>query len=66
MKLTGLKLSDMPTSADCPQCGAPTRLFGIEPHPTLDRTDLHTYVCARCDCVQVKVVPLVTVALVRQ
>jgi hypothetical protein len=43
---------------DCARCGGKTRLFGIEPHPTVDRTDLRTYVCARCDGVQTEVVPL--------
>jgi len=32
------------------------RLFGIEPHPTIDRTDLLTYVCSRCDGVQTEIV----------
>lgn len=43
---------------NCHRCGAATRLFGIEPHPTVDRTDLRTYVCARCDGVQTEIVPL--------
>jgi hypothetical protein len=36
----------------CRDCGARMRLFGIEPHPTIDRTDLLTYVCSDCDAVQ--------------
>jgi hypothetical protein len=34
------------------------RLFGIEPHPTISRTDLHTYVCERCQAMQTEIVPL--------
>ncbi len=43
---------------DCDRCGAETRLFGIEAHPTIDRTELLTYVCARCEAMQTKIVPL--------
>jgi hypothetical protein len=39
------------------------RLFGIEPHPTADRTDLHTYVCAQCDAVQTEIKPLAALTL---
>jgi hypothetical protein len=42
----------------CPDCGAAMRLFGIEAHPTLARTDLRTYVCSCCDEVQTQSVPL--------
>ena len=42
----------------CPECGAPMRLFGIEAHPTVERTDLRTYVCSHCDEVQTEDVPL--------
>jgi hypothetical protein len=42
----------------CRDCGAPMRLFGIEAHPTVDRTDLRTYVCIFCDEVQTEDVPL--------
>jgi hypothetical protein len=42
---------------DCDRCGAGTRLFGIEDHPTIDRTELHTYVCGPCDAVQTEIVP---------
>src|SRR5262245_33496786 len=44
----------------CPQCrncGATMRLFGIEPHPTIDRMDLLTYVCSHCDGAQTEIVP---------
>jgi len=34
------------------------RLFGIETHPTVERTDLRTYVCTYCDEVQTGDVPL--------
>jgi hypothetical protein len=42
----------------CRECGAPMRLFGIETHPTVERTDLRTYVCTYCDEVQTEDVPL--------
>ncbi|HEY7662424.1 MAG TPA: hypothetical protein VH934_04785 [Xanthobacteraceae bacterium] len=28
------------------------RLFGIEPHPTIERATLRSYVCDRCDSVE--------------
>src|SRR5262249_11193223 len=40
----------------CRDCGATTRLFGIEPHPMIDRADLLTYVCSHCDGVQTEIV----------
>ena len=52
---------DHPTpvhSPACTQCGGPTRLTGIEPHPTRRRTDLRTYQCLGCDAVQAQVVPI--------
>jgi hypothetical protein len=42
----------------CRDCGARMRLFGIEAHPTVDRTELRTYVCSYCDEVQTEDVPL--------
>jgi hypothetical protein len=36
----------------CNQCGGPTRLIGIEPHPALARTDLRTFACVQCDALQ--------------
>jgi len=33
------------------------KLFGIEAHPTIDRTDLLTYVCSRCDGLETESVP---------
>jgi hypothetical protein len=33
------------------------RLYGIEPHPTIDWTDLLTYVCSHCDGVQTEIKP---------
>jgi hypothetical protein len=41
----------------CHHCGSPTRLFGLEPHPTVDRTDLRTYVCEACGEVQTEIIP---------
>jgi hypothetical protein len=48
-------LADTPA---CQICGSPTRLFGLEPHPNWNRTDLHTYVCDACEGSQVQIVPL--------
>jgi hypothetical protein len=42
----------------CSQCRGPTRLTGIEPHPTLPQTDLRTYQCLMCNGVQASVVPV--------
>ncbi len=42
----------------CTQCKGPTRLTGIEPHPTQAHTDLRTFQCLVCDAVQAKVVPV--------
>jgi len=41
----------------CRDCGATMRLFGIEPHPTIDGTDLLTFVCSHCDGVQTEIDP---------
>lgn len=43
---------------NCPQCGDRARLYGIEPHVRLPRTELHTYVCDICSATEVLVVPL--------
>ena len=52
---------DQPTPYNgptCRECSGPTRLTGIEPHPTRPRTDLRTYQCLACDAVQAQVVPI--------
>src|SRR5262245_34934829 len=41
----------------CRDCGATMRLFGIEPHPTIEETDLLTYVCDHCDGVHTEINP---------
>jgi hypothetical protein len=41
----------------CPDCGTTMRLFGIEAHPTIDRSDLLTYVCSHCDGLQTEIEP---------
>jgi hypothetical protein len=41
----------------CHNCGATMRLLGIEAHPTIDRTDLLTYVCSHCEGLQTETVP---------
>ena len=42
----------------CRGCGGTMRLFGIEPHPTVEQTDLRTYVCSTCDETETEIVPL--------
>lgn len=42
----------------CTQCGGPTRLVGVEPHPTKAHTDLRTYECMACQALKAHVVPL--------
>src|SRR5262249_7695583 len=44
----------------CSKCGATMKLFGIEAHPTIDRTDLLTYVCSHCDGLETETVPHAT------
>ena len=39
----------------CRDCGVRMRLFGVEPHPATDRTDLLTFVCSHCDRVQTEI-----------
>jgi hypothetical protein len=39
----------------CAQCRGPTRLTGIEPHPTQPHTDLRTFQCLVCSHVQAAV-----------
>ncbi len=36
----------------CKSCGVAMKLYGIELHPNLSRTDLWTFVCFGCDEVQ--------------
>jgi len=42
----------------CAKCGGPTRLVGIEPHPTQMHTDLRTFECTECQALKAHVVPL--------
>jgi hypothetical protein len=58
MGATEMKKRKILGCPDCDRCGAGTRLFGIEAHPTIDRTELRTYVCAQCDAMQTETVPL--------
>jgi hypothetical protein len=39
----------IPGKVKCDACDVAMNLFGIERHPIIDRTDLRTYVCPRCD-----------------
>jgi hypothetical protein len=58
MAQAGVKREDIGGPPDCNRCGAKSRLFGIEPHPDVDRSELRTYVCKQCDALQTEVVPL--------
>jgi hypothetical protein len=49
---------DLTRGPACEKCKGPTRLTGIEPHPTQPHTDLRTYQCLTCDAVQAKIVPV--------
>jgi hypothetical protein len=42
----------------CDACDVTKKLFGIEPHPTIDNADLRTYVCPRCDEAQTEAVAI--------
>jgi hypothetical protein len=53
-----LQAADILECPACNECGAPTRLVGIEPHPTLFRMDLRTYACTQCEEVQALAFPL--------
>ena len=37
----------------CRRCGEVMRLYGVESHPTVEGAALRTYVCERCDGVQI-------------
>ena len=50
--------SDLTHGPVCSQCRGPTRLTGIEPHPTQPETDLRTFQCLICGGVQAAVVPV--------
>ena len=41
----------------CPQCSDRMRLYGVEPHARLARTEVYTYVCDVCDQTEVVVMP---------
>jgi hypothetical protein len=45
--------SDRPV---CDACDVAMRLFGVEPHPAIEGSELRTYVCPRCDNMQTAVV----------
>jgi hypothetical protein len=48
---------ELPDVMTCDRCGAETRMIGIEPHPTVESADLHTYVCELCDAMKTKIEP---------
>ena len=58
MNLLASNNGDGLSAPTCRDCGVRMRLFGIEAHPTVERTDLRTYVCSCCDEVQTENVPL--------
>jgi hypothetical protein len=58
MPRTASKRCEAIACPNCERCGAEARLFGIETHPTVERTELRTYVCRQCDAIQTESVPL--------
>jgi hypothetical protein len=58
MLVAATKPTDHASAPPCHRCGAGTRLFGLEAHPTVERSELRTYVCPQCEGVQTEVVPL--------
>jgi len=61
-RMSTLQIDLTQRSADlgpaCVQCGGPTRLVGIEPHPTKPHTDLRTYECVACQALKAHVISL--------
>src|SRR5580704_6516582 len=55
-ELTAIEVESL-SNRKCQACDVTMRLFGIEAHPTIDRMDLRTYVCPRCDAVGTEIVP---------
>ena len=53
-----VNLIENPGGPNCSRCDGKTRLFGIEPHPTVEGAELRTYVCTQCDDVQAEVAAL--------
>lgn len=49
---------DPESGPGCAKCGAPTRLIGIEPHPTQVHTDLRSFQCLVCENVSAAVFPV--------
>jgi len=58
MRQSAVKLREVAARHRCDRCGAEMRLFGVEPHPTIDRSELCTFVCSPCDTIQTEAVPL--------
>lgn len=58
MTQTDIMQREVLAGPNCNRCGAKMRLFGIESHPTIERTDLHTFVCGQCDTVQTEIAAL--------
>lgn len=58
MKSIAAYATEKPVFPACERCGGVTRLIGIEPHSTIERTELRTFVCTQCEAVQVEVVAL--------
>ena len=58
MRAAAPRPPELEDGPNCDQCGAKTRLFGIEPHPNVEHAELRTYVCTHCDGVQTGIVLL--------
>ena len=57
MRVYQLDKDELPDAVTCDRCGAEARMIGIEPHPTVESADLHTYVCELCDAIKTKIEP---------
>jgi hypothetical protein len=54
MEQTQLILLNPLVPPACETCGMVTRLVGLEPHPTSQKTDVCTYQCNSCGAVQTR------------
>jgi hypothetical protein len=57
LNINATRSTSAPDGPFCAACGGRTRLVGIEAHPRIPRTDLHTYECTGCDSTLVVAAP---------
>ena len=48
LRMVQLSPSIMATSMPCPQCGEPTYIKLVEPHPTVSEKEKHVFECGEC------------------